>query len=101
MFAANVAAPKNEGFCRRWIVIRSSTESNARSSTSTPIRANYKLIVISLFVDRCEKRCCCLGEAEGKLCTAIIDHYDTLIPKIEAEFREVYDNMDGVNDDVL
>ena len=39
-----------------------------------------------------------IGEAENKLVLAILDHYKLLIPKIEGDFHEIYNNMIGVND---
>lgn len=38
-----------------------------------------------------------LGDAEIQLTRAILQHYDQLIPKIENDFHQIYNNMKGVN----
>ena len=40
-----------------------------------------------------------LGKDKHKLCNAIITHYELLIPKLEEEFHEIYNNITGVNVD--
>ncbi len=39
------------------------------------------------------------SEAEGKLITAILEHYDTVIPKLEKEIKGIYDKMAGITKD--
>ena len=40
-----------------------------------------------------------LGHAENQLTHAILSHYETLIPTIENNIQDIYENMDGVNED--
>ena len=40
-----------------------------------------------------------LGHAENELTHAILNHYETLIPTIENNIQEIYENMEGVNED--
>ncbi len=41
------------------------------------------------------------SDAENKLSKVILDHYKMAIPKLEAEFREIYENMEKLNKEEL
>ena len=74
---------------------------DSRSSDSVPpgLKLTKNLEVIEMTNTLKLNTMKILGKAEGKLCNAIIAHYSDLIPKLEAEFNDIYTNMDGVTVD--
>ena len=77
------------------------TLTDSRSSDTIPpgLKLNKNLEVIEMTSALKLKTLKILGKAEGKLCDAIIEHYSELIPVLEAEFNDIYNNMEGVTTD--
>ena len=77
------------------------TLTDSRSSDIVPpgLKLNKNLEVIEMTASLKLAAMKILGKAEGQLCNAIIAHYDDLIPKLEDEFKSIYNNMTGVTQD--